>query len=99
MRLDRASASVEVSVSEPWSHQRLSPFFTLGVGRMRNVPNTTLVTAVPTDANLGHAGIGLRWHVSDRFVARLDWSIYAAFVGDNRSLEYRATTLGLSFFF
>ncbi|MBL8287758.1 MAG: hypothetical protein JNL85_07230 [Rubrivivax sp.] len=86
-------------VSEPWSHQRLSPFATVGFGRFRNIPNTSLVQAQTVNANLGHAGLGLRWYVSERFVARLDWSLYAAFVSDQRTLEYRATSLGLSFFF
>ncbi len=86
-------------VSEPWSHQRLSPFISLGFGRFRNIPNTSLVQAQTVNANLGHAGLGLRWYVSDRFVARLDWALYTAFVSDQRSLEYRAVTAGISFFF
>ncbi|MBL8341995.1 MAG: hypothetical protein JNL30_11045 [Rubrivivax sp.] len=86
-------------VSEPWSHQRLSPFVSVGFGRFRNVPNTSLVQAQTVNANLGHAGVGLRWYLSERFVARLDWSLYASFVSDERSLEYRATTAGISFFF
>jgi hypothetical protein len=86
-------------VSEPWADQRWSPFFTVGLGKFNNIPNTSLVSALPTNANLGHAGIGLRWHIAERFVARLDWSLYAAFVSDARSLEYRAVTLGIGFFF
>jgi hypothetical protein len=86
-------------VSEPWSHQRLSPFASVGFGRFRNIPNTSLVQAQTVNANLGHAGVGLRWHLSERFVARLDWSLYTAFVSEQRSLEYRATTVGISFFF
>lgn len=86
-------------VSEPWSDKRLSPYFSVGLGKFRNFPNTSLVNARDTDANLGHAGLGLRWYVAERFVARLDWSLYTAFVSDARSLEYRAVTLGISFFF
>jgi hypothetical protein len=85
--------------AEPWSDQRLSPYFGVGLGKLRNVPNTSLVQAVPVDAQLGNASVGLRWYLSDRFVARADWSLYSAFVADNRSIEYRAVTLGLSFFF
>lgn len=86
-------------VSEPWSHLRLSPFASVGFGRFRNIPNTSLVQAQTVNANLGHAGVGLRWYLSERFVARLDWSLYTAFVSDQRTLEYRATTAGISFFF
>lgn len=86
-------------VSEPWSHQRLSPFASVGFGRFRNIPNTSLVDAKPVSTNLGHAGLGLRWYLSERLVARLDWSLYTAFVADERTLEYRAATVGVSFFF
>lgn len=86
-------------VSEPWSDRRLSPFFSVGIGQFRNIPNASLVDAAPTDARLAHAMLGLRWHVAERFVLRLDWTLYTAFVADNRSIEYRAVTGGLAFFF
>jgi hypothetical protein len=85
--------------SEPWSDRRLSPFFSVGLGQFRNIPNASLVDAAPTDARLAHATLGLRWYLGERFVARLDTSLYTAFVADNRSTEYRATTLGIAFFF
>ena len=86
-------------LAEPWSDQRLSPFFGIGVGKFRNFPNSTLVGAQPTDANLANAMLGVRWYLSDRFVLRADYGIYTAFVSDLRSQEFRAVTAGLSFFF
>jgi hypothetical protein len=41
----------------------------------------------------------LRYYLTDRFIARADYSLYTAFVGDSRTGEYRAWTLGLAFFF
>jgi hypothetical protein len=32
-------------------------------------------------------------------VARLDYSIYTAYASDNNTAEYKAWTIGLSFFF
>ena len=84
---------------EPWSDQRWSPFFGIGVGKFKNIPNRSLVGARVTDAKLATAGIGLRYHLSERFVLRADYSLYTAFVADTRSTEYRAFTAGLSFFF
>jgi uncharacterized protein YgiM (DUF1202 family) len=84
---------------EPWSDKRLSPFFGIGFGRFKNIPNASLVNAVTTNANLANAAIGLRYHITDRFVARVDYSIYTAYVADTFSAEYRAVTAGLSFFF
>ena len=85
--------------SEPWSDQRLSPFFSVGLGKFKNIPNASLVNAVPTDAKLAHATVGLRWYLAERFVARVDASLYTAFVADQRSIEYRAFTAGIAFFF
>lgn len=89
---------VNVNV-EPWSDKRLSPFFGVGFGKFKNVPNDSLVNAVTTNAKLADAAIGVRYHLTDRFVLRADYSLYTAFVSDARSLEYRAFTAGISFFF
>ena len=47
--------------SEPWSDRRLSPFFSVGLGKFKNIPNASLVNAAATDAKLAHATLGLRW--------------------------------------
>lgn len=86
-------------VSEPWSDQRFSPFFSLGFGKFNSFPNLSLVAATPTDAKLANVSLGLRYYLSERFVLRADYSIYTAFVADTRTTEYRAFTSGLSFFF
>ena len=85
--------------SEPWSDRRLSPFFSIGLGKFKNIPNSSLVDAVATNANLAHATLGLRWYLGERFVARLDASLYTALVADTHSTEYRAFTAGIAFFF
>ena len=85
--------------SDPWSDRRLSPFFSVGLGQFKNIPNSSLVDATPTQAKLAHATLGLRWHISSRFTARLDTTLYTAFVSDQRSTEYRAISAGLAFFF
>lgn len=84
---------------EPWSDRRLSPFFGIGVGKFQNIPNASLVSATVTDANLANASVGLRYYVTERFVARLDYSIYTAYVADIDTAEYKAVTLGIGFFF
>lgn len=89
---------VNVNV-EPWSDRRLSPFFGVGLGKFKNIPNASLVDAFTTNANLANAAIGLRYYIAERFVARLDYSIYTAFVSDIDSADYRAVTVGIAFFF
>lgn len=85
--------------SEPWSHRRLSPFFGVGVGKFKNIPNASLVSAVSTNVNLANATIGLRYYLTDRFVLRTDYTFYTAYLSDARYGEYRAVTAGISFFF
>ena len=69
------------------------------MGRFRNIPNTSLVSAEPSNSNLANATIGVKYHLTDRFVARLDYTIYTAYLSDARTGQYRALTAGLSFFF
>jgi uncharacterized protein YgiM (DUF1202 family) len=85
--------------AEPWSDQRFSPFAGIGIGRFHNIPNQSLVNFQPTNARMADAIVGARYHLTDRFMIRVDYAIYTAFVSDQRSLEYRAATAGLSFFF
>ncbi len=84
---------------EPWSDKRLSPFFGIGFGRFKNSPNRSLVGAIDTNAKLANGAIGLRYYLTDRFVARVDYSIYTAYVSDRTTEEYRAATAGIAFFF
>ena len=86
-------------VSEPWSDRRISPFFGVGIGKFKNFPNLSLIGATTTDAKLANAQVGVRYHLTDRFVVQVDYSLYTAFVSDQKSTEYRALTAGVSFFF
>jgi SH3-like domain-containing protein len=89
-----------VNVStEPWADQRWSPFFAIGVGKFKNLPNSSLVGATTTDSNMANASVGLRWYLSERFIVRTDYTLYTVFVSDARTSEYGALTVGMSFFF
>jgi hypothetical protein len=86
-------------LTEPWFDQRLSPYFGIGVGRFNNLPNRSLVDAAPVNASMGQATLGLRYHLSERFMLRADYTLYSVFLSDLRSREFKAATAGLSFFF
>jgi uncharacterized protein YgiM (DUF1202 family) len=86
-------------MAEPWSDRRLSPFFGIGVGKFKNIPNDSLVSAQTTNVNMSNATLGVRWYITERFVARADYTFYNAFLNETRYGEYRAITAGLSFFF
>jgi uncharacterized protein YgiM (DUF1202 family) len=86
-------------IAEPWSDRRFSPFVGIGVGKFSNFPNQSLVGAMTTNAKLANAVIGVRYYLTDRFVLRADYSLYTVFVNDTQTNEYRAWTVGASFFF
>jgi hypothetical protein len=98
-RYSSASLAQLDLVLEPMAARRLSPFFGVGVGRMRNVPNASLVTATPVNANTANAMIGLHLRLTPRLLARLDWTDQSALVSGARTASYRATLAGLTFHF
>ena len=67
--------------------------------QVQELPNPSLVGAPTTNAKLANAGVGVRYYLTERFVMRADYSLYTAFVSDQKTTEYRAWTVGLSFFF
>jgi hypothetical protein len=86
-------------MAEPWSDQRFSPFLGIGLGKFKNVPNPSLVQDLETNVRMADAVVGARFHLSDRFEVRADYTIYTAFTSDVHTLEYHAATLGIGIFF
>ena len=87
-------------LAEPWSDQRLSPFFGIGVGKFKNFPNLSLVGADTTNAKLANASVGVRYYLTDRFVAAR--RLLALHRVRRRHAQHRSTArarAGLSFFF
>ncbi len=84
---------------EPWAEQRWSPSLGIGIGRFRNIPNTSLVGAINTEANMSNVTLGLRYRVTERFLVRTDFALYTANVADTRNDEFRAINLGVAFSF
>jgi len=78
---------------------RFSPFLFIGYGKFENVPATSLVSAVSRNLDMGNAGIGIKFYLTDQFYFRADASTYVVLVGDNRSDEYSHFSAGFSFFF
>ena len=86
-------------ISEPWSDQRLSPFIGVGIGKYHYVPGKSLVDRTVYNSQLGVAMLGVRYHIAGRLALRVDYSLYTAFVTDNRTRGYQAATAGLSLFY
>ena len=86
-------------LSEPFPDWRLSPFFSLGLGRFRNTPKTVLVSALETESNMANAAVGARYYLTRRFVVRADYRRHLAFVDQNRINEYNEISMGIALFF
>lgn len=86
-------------VSRPYPEWRLSPFFSLGLGRFINTPRATLVSAIETRSTMANATLGLDYYVTRRFYVRADYRRHIVFVDVDRINEYNEMSLGVGFFF
>lgn len=85
--------------SKPFPEWRLSPFFSLGIGRFYNKPRATLVGATETRSNMANAAVGVDYEVTRRLYVRSDYRRYIVFVDENRINEYNEISLGVGLFF
>lgn len=83
----------------PFSDQRISPFFTLGVGRYKNSPQVTLVNAPEVSTKNANAGVGVRIYLTRNFLIRGDLREYVVPITDNRVDKFKEWTVGLGVFF
>ncbi|MBI3545918.1 MAG: hypothetical protein HY081_04905 [Gammaproteobacteria bacterium] len=83
----------------PFSDQRISPFFTLGVGRYKNSPQVTLVNAPEVSSKNANAGLGVRVYLTRNFLIRGDLREYMVPITDNRVDKFKEWTVGLGVFF
>jgi hypothetical protein len=86
-------------LSEPFPEWRVSPFFSLGLGRFNNTPKATLVGAIKTESNMANVGVGARAYLTRRFVVRGDYRRHVVFIDENRITDYNEISLGFSIFF
>lgn len=75
---------------------RVSPFFTLGIGAFRNVPKATLVNALTTESTVGNAGLGVRALLTKRFMLRAEFRQYVVPISQGRIDDFREWTFGVA---
>jgi hypothetical protein len=86
-------------IAYPAPEWRVSPYFTLGVGKFKNDPKGTLVGASSTEDTSANAAIGVRYHATRKLMLRGDLRTYVVFIDDDRSDDFQEFTFGLGFFF
>ncbi len=95
---DSALATVAL-ISQPFPRWRLSPYFVIGGGTVRSEPRTVLIRAEKQDFNAAHAGIGVRAHLTRRFMVRLEYKSHVLFVSDENNEEMTEWKAGFAVFF
>jgi uncharacterized protein YgiM (DUF1202 family) len=83
----------------PFADRRISPFFTLGIGRYKNTPNVTLVNTPSVSATAANVGLGVRVYLTRNFLVRGDFREYVVPVNDNTVEKFNEWTIGLGVFF
>lgn len=86
-------------VHQPFPDWRWSPFFTLGTGSVRLAPAATLVQPHDRRENFIDAGIGVKYHLTRRFLLRAEYKNYVLLTNRNKNEEPKEWKLGFAFFF
>jgi len=86
-------------LSSPFPQWRVSPYFTLGGGVLRNEPKGTFVQSEPTDDATASAGLGFRVYLTRRFVFRAEAKEVVTFINEKNNGEFFEWKAGFSFFF
>jgi len=83
----------------PFPDARISPFFSLGTGWLRNEPKSTLVDAEEVSEWAGNAALGVRGWLTRRFLVRADLRHHVFTRDVNNNDDFTEMSLGFSVFF
>ncbi len=83
----------------PFPDARISPFFSLGAGWLRNEPKSTLVDAEEVSEWAGNAALGVRGWLTRRFLVRGDLRHHVFTRDVNNNDDFTEMSLGFSVFF
>ncbi|VAW84890.1 hypothetical protein MNBD_GAMMA16-1562 [hydrothermal vent metagenome] len=86
-------------VAHPFPNLRFSPFFTLGAGAIRTEPKTTLIQTIDRTDPTAHVGLGIRTHVAQRFVIRMEYRSHVVFSSNENNEEANEWKAGFAIFF
>ena len=86
-------------IHETWPDFRISPFFTMGAGVVHTAPKSTIVQGEDRTDQIGHAGAGLRFYLTRRFVLRAEFKSYVVFTSRDDNEEIEEWKAGFAFFF
>jgi hypothetical protein len=83
----------------PWNFGRFQPYLGIGVGRSSFQPNVSLISAHPVNSNTSVAQAGVRVHLGERLMLRLDWQQSLVLFSAQQSDQFHMVDAAVSFFF
>lgn len=86
-------------VEEPFPEWRLSPFLTIGAGRVFIEPKATLVQTTNRADNVVDAGLGVRYYLTRRFFLRAQYKNYVVLTNTTNNQKAEEWKIGFSAFF
>lgn len=70
-------------LASPFPEWRFSPYFSIGTGVMEIEPAATLIETETTSHQFSTIGIGVRTHISKRFIFRAEYNDYVIYSASN----------------
>lgn len=86
-------------IHEPFPEWRVSPFFTLGTGWIQTRPKSTIASTTDRTDQYANVGLGIRMHLTKRFLLRVEYKNYVVFTSRNENEELDEWKAGFGFFF
>lgn len=86
-------------IAQPFPEWRVSPYFTLGTGRIRTRTNSTLVQEKDRDDRTSTAGVGLRVYLTRSFFLRAEYKELVIYTSTNDYEELEIWSIGVGSFF
>lgn len=97
-----ASSSVLIGIhmlEQPFPEWTVSPFVSLGTGRIKTTPKATLAQTQDRVNQYADYGVGVRMHLTKRFLMRLQYRRYVIFLRSNQNEDINEWIAGFGFFF
>jgi uncharacterized protein YgiM (DUF1202 family) len=84
---------------QPFPELRGSPFFSIGSGKIKTFPSSTLVQTEDRDDNLLQASLGAYVHITGRFFLRVEYTNHYILTSRNTNDEVNEWKVGFNVFF
>lgn len=84
---------------QPFPEWQYSPYFTLGTGRLKVKPSTTLVQPSDRNEEYTNVGLGVRVYLSRQFMFRAEYKKYVVFTNRDENEDIEEWKIGFAFFY